>query len=255
MKKLWLLLLAVLLVLSSCSSPEPPPPAPQEPAFKLDHFKMYAINDLEAQEAPSVTVKDQILKEPLLISPDKLKYFCTPLTMTNAKKTATIKDKFAYLAWYPILNDIELTTVNYVNQFTEFKSKQLKFNRLEALMVPTERIDRDSKFPEKLDHYLCYKVTEGSDPESTVKVEDEFQKTSANLKGPIFFCVPCSKNDRGKDFPIKNVADHLAVYSITSGPDVPQEANSLKTNNQFGEQSFKVLRQVYLLVPTQQIIP
>ncbi len=255
MKKLWFLILAVLLVLSSCSSPAPPPPTPKEPAFKLDHFKMYKISDVEAQEAPSVTVKDQILKEPLLITPQKLQYFCTPVAKTYEKKTTKILDKFAHLAWYPYRNDIELKTVNYINQFTQFKSKQLQFNKLEALLVPTEKIESGSRFSENLDHYLCYRVTEGSDPEVTVTLEDQFQKTSANIKGPIFFCVPCSKNDRGHDYPIKNVADHLAVYTITPGPDVPEEANHLKINNQFGEQSFKVLRQVYLLVPTQKIIP
>jgi hypothetical protein len=255
MKKLWLLLSAVLLVLSSCSSPTPPPPSPKEPAFKLDHFKMYGISDVEAQETPSVTVKDQILKEPLLITPQKLHYFCTPVAKAYKKKVTEIIDKSAYLAWYPYGNDIELKTVTYLNQFTDFKPKQLKFNKIEALMVPTEKVERGSRFPENLDHYLCYKVTEGSDPEATATLEDQFQKTSASVKGPIYFCVPCSKNDRGHDFPIKNVADHLAVYSITSGPDVPEEANRLKVNNQFGEQSFKILRQVYLLVPTQKIIP
>ena len=256
MKKLWLLILAVLLALSSCSSPTPPPsPTPKEPTFRVDHFKMYAISDVEAQETPSVTVKDQILKEPLLLTPEKLHYFCTPVAMTYAKQTTKIMDKFAHLTWYPFRNDIELKTVTYLNQFTDFKPKQLKFNKLAALMVPTEKIESGSKFPEKLDHYLCYRVTEGSDPEVTVSLEDKFQKTTSNVTGPIFFCVPCSKNDRGHDFPIRNVADHLAVYSITAGPDVPEEANHLKINNQFGEQSFKVLRQLYLLVPTQKIIP
>jgi hypothetical protein len=255
MKKIWFLLSAVLLVLSSCSAPAPPPPKPKEPAFKLDHFKMYAISDVEAQETPSVTVKDQILKEPLLITPQKLKYFCSPVSMTYAKKTTTIMDKFAYLAWYPYGNDIELKIVTYLNQFTDYKPKQLKFNKLEALMAPTEKVETGSKLLENLDHYLCYRVTEGSDPEVTVTLEDQFQKTTVNVTGPVFFCVPCSKNDRGHDFPIKNVADHLAVYSLTSGPDVPEEASHLKINNQFGEQSFKILRQLYLFVPTQKIIP
>lgn len=255
MKRLWLLILAGILVLPGCSSPAPPPPAPQAPAFKLDHFKMYAISDVEAQETPSITVKDQILKEPLLITPKKLQYFCTPVAKTYEKKTTKIMDRFAHLAWYPYPNDIELRTVMYLNQFTNYKRKQLKFNKLEALLAPTEKVDSASRFPGNLDHYLCYRVTEGSDPEVTVTLEDQFQKTTANVTGPIFFCVPCSKNDRGQDFPIKNAADHLAVYSITSGPDIPEEANHLKINNQFGEQNFKVLRQLYLLVPTQKIIP
>ncbi len=256
MKNVWLLVLTVLLALSGCSSPTPPSaPAPKKPAFRLDHFKIYAISDVEAQETPSVTVKDQILKEPLLITPDKLRYFCTPVAKTYAKNTSQIIDKFAHLAWYPFRNDIELKTITYLNQFTDYKPKQLKFNKLEALLVPTEKVERASKFPGTLDHYLCYRVTEGSDPEVTVTLEDQFQKTTANVTGPVFFCVPCSMNDRGHDFPIKNVADHLAVYNITAGPDVPAEQNQQKINNQFGEQSFKILRQLYLLVPTQKIIP
>jgi hypothetical protein len=115
--------------------------------------------------------------------------------------------------------------------------------------VPTEKIEEGSKFPENLDHYLCYKVNEGSGPGKRVRLVDQFQTVTTEITGPIFFCVPCSKNNK----PIKNDKDHLTVYNIGSGPNVSPDKSMIKIKNQFGEQRFKALRQLYLFIPTEKL--
>jgi hypothetical protein len=206
---------------------------------------LYEITDVMAKEQPTVTVRDQIIKEPISITPRKLRYFCNPTDKNDEKR----KDMSAHLAWYPCRRAIPEHAIIYVNQMTGFLPATLKIDQLWALLVPTEKIEKDSKFPEKLDHYLCYKVNDGSNPRKKVALVDQFQSTETETTGPIYFCVPCSKNNQ----PIKNEKDHLTVYNIGSGPEVSPDKNMVKIDNQFKEQRFKALRQLLLFVPTEKL--
>jgi hypothetical protein len=243
MKKLCLVITLALLLACAYSSR----PAAQEkpPTFKLDHFKMYQITFIEGKKPVPVTVKDQITRKPVSIEVKQMNAFLTPVEKNGEKR----KDLSAHLSWYPYHREIKEHTVQYANQFTGYKLKTLKVNEIAALMLPTEKIEKGSSFPEKLDHFLCYKVSAGSDHSKKVTLVDQFQKVATEAKGPYFFCVPCSKNDK----PMINGADHLAAYAVGSGPLVNPEKNVKSIKNQFGEQRIKVLRQLYLLVPTKKV--
>lgn len=241
MKKFCLIVLAVLLLLAHS-----PPTAALEkpPIFKLDHFKVYEIRYLKGEKPKPVTVKDQITTEPITIELKKMNSFLTPVEKNGEK----IKDKSAHFSWYPYHRQIKEHTVTYANQFTDYKFKELKLTEIAALLLPTEKKEKGSMFPEKLDHFLCYKVSEGSDPPKKVILVDQFQKVKTEAKGPYFFCVPCSKNKKA----IINEKDHLAVYSVGSGPFVKPDKNVKNIKNQFGVHRIKVLTQLYVLVPTKK---
>lgn len=244
MKKVWLVILASLLMLSSCDYFASPP------TFNLDHFKAYNIKIIKAEKPKDVSVQDQFIEKlvnkPITISLKKIKYFANPVNKNGEK----IKDKFAHLAWYPILKDKERKEikyrVKYSNQFTGFKVNEIVVHKLRALLVPSEKIIKNSKFPDKLDHYLCYQVVEGFDRAKRLTLVDQFPpevKTAAG--GPTYFCNPCSKNGK----PINNNADHLAVYVLGTGKAINKD---IVIKNQFTEQSLKVEDQIFLFVPSDK---
>jgi hypothetical protein len=241
MKRISLVILAFLLALANSSRPA----AQEKPfAFRLDHFKVYQINFIEGQKPKPVTVKDQITTQTLSIQVNQMNSFLTPVS----KNGEEIRDKSAHLSWYPYHREIKVHPLKYANQFTGNKFKILKISQIAALLLPTEKIEKGSQFPSNLDHYLCYKVSEGSDPTQKVVLVDQFQKVKSVAQGPYFFCVPCSKNGK----PINNDKIHFAVYSLGSGPFVDPGRNVKNIENQFGKHQIKVLRQIYLLVPTKK---
>ncbi|HEX9667380.1 MAG TPA: hypothetical protein VGA95_12605 [Thermodesulfobacteriota bacterium] len=240
-------ILVLMLLLSICIfGPHPTfaqPPTPTPPVFNLDHFKAYNIH-VKEKKLPEVSVQDQFMPyRPEKINPDRIRFFANPVSKDNAGK----KDEFAHLTWYRIRKDKPEKEITYLNQFTEFKPNKITVRKLSALLVPTEKIEKNSQFPKNLDHYLCYQVVTGFDRSKQITLDDQFQeKVTTSAGGPEYFCNPSSKNND----PIKNNEDHLAVYVLGRGKEVDKE---ITIKNQFKKQSLKVLDQVFLLVPTKKL--
>jgi hypothetical protein len=250
MIKLGTVLLACLLWLVSCG-PQPPQP----PTFKLDHFKAYDLDIIESKEPGTVRVNDQFVKEESPQGVDveltKIKYFATAVR----KNDESIKNPLAHLAWYRTpLGIVRDYTITIVNQMTDFEEKKINIQRLRALLVPTGK--EGEGFPEDLDHYLCYQVIGGSDSivrKVTLNDPQFEQQGEVEVRGPSYFCNPCSKISEDGTFQIKNKEDHLAVYLISPGNSVDEDKAQKTIINQFDGQVIKVKNQIFLFVPTKKV--
>lgn len=246
MNKLWLVILTAILLVPNCDQQTSP-----RSKFNLDHFKAYNIANIKAKEPKEVTLQDQFIgkPEPEKLTPDKIKYFILPVSKKTDKGESPILNQQNHLGWYPLDKDTLRKKLAFSNQFTNHEFTKMAVKNLKAILVPTEKIKKDSKFPENLDHYLCYQRVEGERTTNQVTLGDQFQKdVTTQAIGPEYFCNPCSKD--GKE--IKNKADHLAVYIIGKGKSAEE---SINIKNQFGDQSFDVRDQIFLLVPSQKKTP
>ena len=83
----------------------------------------------------------------------------------------------------------------------------------EYLLVPAEKKEQGSVFPDSLDHFKCYPVIEGTGTpvDSFVDLEDQFGYEYVEVKKPVYFCNPVSKNGEG----IIDSLNHLVFYEIT----------------------------------------
>jgi hypothetical protein len=238
-----------MLLFSSCGQQ---PSYPEPPKFNLDHFKAYNITIIEAKKPPGVTVKDQFMYNAEQLDPKKIKYLILPVNKKvdeeRYKGELPIPKSQNHLSWYRVKGDNSRVEFEFRNQFTNFKFTKMVVKKLRALLVPTEKIKKYSKFPENLDHYLCYQRVEGERTTKQVILSDQFQQNvKTTAIGPEYFCNPCSKN--GKE--IKNSEDHLAVYVLGKGKSAEE---SVSIDNQFGKQSIVVKDQIFLLVPSKKNI-
>jgi hypothetical protein len=244
MNKLWLVMLTAILLVPNCVK-EPSHPS----QFNLDHFKAYRVILVKANEPKEVSIKDQFITEPERVTPDKITHFLLPVSKKAETGESSIINQQNHLGWYPL--DLDTLEINFEfsNQFTNFNFTRMVVKNVKAILVPTEKIKKDSRFPENLDHYLCYQRVEGERTTTRVTLGDQFQKNiTTTATGPEYFCTPCSKD--GKE--INNNDDHLAVYTIGVGEPAREPVT---ITNQFGDQSFEVSEQVFLLVPSKKRLP
>lgn|GEM_PF-6049901 len=182
-------------------------------------------------------------------------YFAIPVSKEVEKKGITkIKDQDAHLTWYNIAdndkefpNKVNRTPVEYRNQITDFEPAFLTTGDLNGILLPAQKIKGDHKFPDNLDHYLCYAIVEGITAyKEAVKLNGQYTKdTPQKARGPVFFCVPCSKDNKE----IKNKEDHLVAYKLDM-KDI--EPTSISAKDQWGTHDFDIISQAYLLVPTKK---
>lgn len=229
-----------------------------EPKFKLDHFITYRAKWAFSKE---VKVEDQILdlhkKKNFIIKIDALAHFAIPVSKTvDEEKGEKIKDHFAHLTWYTIVhgdkdfpNKVPKTKIVYRNQFTKYEPETLIIEDLEAILLPAEKIEKKSKYPDNLDHYLCYNVIKTKKFSKVVKLKGQFTNANPTAVGPHFFCVPCSKE--GKE--IKDKEDHLVAYELYNIQKFGyKDLKNIIAKDQWRENHFIIEKQTFLLVPTQK---
>ena len=114
-----------------------------------------------------------------------------------------MRDKYAHFNWYKITiedEDFPNTVILYRNQFTGGeKPEKLVIGKPVGLLLPAEKIEKGSKFPDNLDHYLCYEILKRSKeavPGKHAGLKGQFTNVTPFIVGPRFFCVPCSKDNK-----------------------------------------------------------
>ncbi len=251
--RLTLLTVAVLaLALTQADCRRRPPddekPPPPPPEFALDHFKVYEVERQEVEF--KVLLSDQLGAKPAVLV--ALTHFANPTRKRHPGAEVGIKDVNAHLTWY-LLNQEEpepRRTVRFRNQFGQ-SSVDIRDPRF--LLVPTQKVSHQgSAFPEKLDHYKCYDVTQINTvpPPPPLVLGDQFgTEDNVQVGPPRLFCIPAKKEREGHETrPIVNEKDHLAVYEIVPQP----QEREIKTLDQFGEWALRVTRSVWLAVPTEK---
>ena len=213
--------------------------------FGLDYFQLYDIENPQLVQE-SVTLKGQFDKEPERGRLRRLNRFANPVS----KNGEPILDKYAHLTSY-FLHDPTSEpkrVVIFSNQFGR-EQKIVTYSTI-ALLAPARKIERGSKFPEKLDHYKVYRVIDGDPVGKEVKLEDQFASREAKVTYPIAFAVPVKKEHEGKTFPIHNEKAHLVFYRITPSENIPK---SIKAYDQFGRYYLKIGVSYLLGVPSMKV--
>lgn len=224
-----------------------PPSRPE-----LDHFKVYEVEAAEVDI--QVRLKDQLAADPKEAQLEALKYFANPTRKVHEEAAVGVTDANRHFNWYAIRQEQPepQRTIRFLNQFGQHS---VDIGDPRFLLVPAQKTsDENSEFPESLDHYKCYEVTEVNvAPAPPVAVlGDQFSREEEVKVGePRFFCMPVMKEWEGTEpRDIVNAEEHLAVYEIS--PQAHQL--DIRTRDQFGEHSLQVLRSVMLAVPTEKQI-
>ena len=211
----------------------------------VDHFRAY---DLVAQAVDyEVGLRGQFdreLRKHRLVS---LEHFSNPVDKNHEGRF----EDFAHLNWYtldPATTSEPARSVSLVNQFGK---QELVLGDPEILLVPTEKFEKGSRLSETLDHFKCYRVTEGVTPSAaSLHLEDQFLTSSrVRLEMPLFFCVPVAKRYVHGLEPIRNEKTHLTIYRISAR----EHSTRRKVRDQFDDYGLTMLSTAMLAVPSLKL--
>lgn len=210
----------------------------------LDHFKFYDVN--RYQVGIEVSLQGQFDDAPL-------KAFLSQVVLLGPavnKNHEGVYDPKRHLNAYEIFTDPEPPRrVQIRNQFGD---QDLRIETPELLLTPSIFVDPTGPSPEVLDHFKCYRVTQGPTIRQDVFLEDHFDGGDATaIDGPAaYFCVPVEKRYGDLREPINMPNDHLTIYEIRP-KDYPLLGGTIQ--DQFRSGQFYVVRSRYLAVPTVKL--
>lgn len=208
--------------------------------LKLDYFMIYDVEDRKVQA--DVLLQGQFDKRPQKMQLASLDFFANPVS----KNKEPGYDKNAHLAWYGGFQRREpMRRAVLENQFGKIR---IWIGAGCALLVPTEKLEKGSAFPEALDHYKVYRVLDWDEsPQARLKLTDQFWTQRAELRKPLYFAVPVMKQHGEKVYPIRNERAHLLILGIT-----PRDLEKkVRIQNQVNRRaSVAVVRSEMLAVPS-----
>jgi len=211
--------------------------------LKLDYFKFYDVENREAEA--DLLLRGQFDQRPQKMRLRLLDFFGNPVSKNGER----LYDKNAHLAWYRGVQPPEpMRRVVVENQFGKF---DIRTGTGYGLLVPTQKIERGSVFPEKLDHYKVYRLVDVEEvPNKVLKLRDQFGSDEVKLRLPLYFAVPVLKRHGEKTYPIQNDRAHLLIFSITTR-DLQK---SIKLRNQFASGiGVRVVRSLMLAAPSLKL--
>jgi len=211
--------------------------------LKLDYFKFYDVENREAEG--DVLLRGQFDQRPQKMRLRLLDFFANPVS----KNEEPLHDKNAHLAWYRGVQPPELPRrVVLENQFGKF---DIRTGTGYGLLVPTQKVEQGSVFPNELDHYKAYRLLDVEQvPDKVLKLRDQFGSDEAKLRLPLYFAVPVIKRHGDKAHPIHNQGAHLLIFSITTR-DLQK---TIKLRNQFARgTSGRVVRSLMLGAPSLKL--
>jgi hypothetical protein len=156
-----------------------------------------------------------------------------------------ILNQNAHLSWYDIQTDNEVAPITVWVQ-NQFGPQVLKLEKVVALLVPTEKIEQGSSFPDFLDHYKVYRVLPNNEEHFPVYLRDQWGEEENRAMEPLYFAVPVNKYHNGAFFPIQNPDEHLVFYRLE--PQPWQVFHKVK--DQFGAKEMFTYQSELLGVPT-----
>src|SRR5262249_49340173 len=140
--------------------------------------------------------------------------FCNPVQKTIGTEVTPIVDLNDHLTMYNLLNAAPLPTAQTLTATNQFGAQQFTVDKATTLMVPTQKLLENLRFPTRLDHFLCYQVT-GPSVAQAVSLQDQFQTEDVTVEKPALFCNPVEKSIPGqKTTRIQNSKAHLLCYNI-----------------------------------------
>ena len=151
--------------------------------LKLDYFQIYDLENRPA--AGNILLQGQFDDKRLKMQVALVDFFGNPVS----KNGEPLYDKNAHLAWYRGVQPAEpIRRVILENQFGKF---DIRTGTGYGMLVPTQKVEPGSVFPQALDHYKVYRLVDVEQvPHVTIKLKDQFGSlrdaaaASALLRGP-----------------------------------------------------------------------
>jgi uncharacterized delta-60 repeat protein len=207
----------------------------------IDHFLWYSIDSgTPVFQSRTVTIQDQFRTSRARV--------VEPLRLLNpaSRDGGPISRPNAHLKCYEIEESrFGGRTVTVQNQFGTRTFQVGQPTRLcnpAAKKVPP---GTPGPVPSGLDHFRCYGIEAGPLNRS-VTLRDQFGRQVVVVEEPEYLCNPASKNGSG----IQNPAAHLVCYEL-DGVD-PFASRRASLRDQFGVQTFSVVRPTKLCVPSRK---
>jgi hypothetical protein len=241
------LLAAVTLAFAVCLCPAL---AEAQALPVLDHFWCYGITD-KSPDA-QVILRDQFdaagtAGQPFVVR-NPLR-FCNPVMKTTAAGITTpITDPDGHLKLYlaPPSHIEDVRSVVVKNQF----GRRQRIRTYDPLLLGVPTAKNTQGFPEKLDHFKCYRAY-GAAPRSTiVRLKDQFHDATVTVGRPVLHCNPVEKRHGAAVVPIQHPEAHLLCYYVTK--TALPDAISFFTRNQFGEEQLRATQSDILCVPSEK---
>jgi hypothetical protein len=211
--------------------------------LRLDYFKFYDVANREVEG--DVLLRGQFDQRPQKMRLRLLDYFANPVS----KNDESLYDKAAHLAWYRGVQPSEPPRrVVLENQFGKF---DIRTGTGYGLLVPTQKAEQGSVFPNELDHYKVYRLLDVEEvPQKVLKLRDQFGSDEVKLRLPLYFAVPVTKRVGDKTYPIHNQRAHLLIFSITTR----EVQKTIKLRNQFAKgTTVQVVRSLMLGAPSVKL--
>jgi len=208
--------------------------------LKLDYFQIYDLENRPA--AGNILLQGQFDEKRLKMQVALVDFFGNPVS----KNGEPLYDKNAHLAWYRGVQPAEpIRRVLLENQFGKY---DIRTGTGYGLLVPTQKVEPGSAFPQALDHYKVYRLVDVEPvPHGVITLKDQFGASETPLRLPLYFAVPVAKRHDTKDYPIHNKTAHLLIFSI----NVRNVTKKITLRNQFSRNAaVNVVRSVMLAVPS-----
>ena len=219
-------------------------------SLKLDHFWCYIVSSETPDQAVTATLKDQF--QTAFVSVGSPLQFCNPAQKTVGGVVTPIVNLNDHLTMYNLLQSPPLPTTETLTATNQFGAQQLTVDKAATtLMVPTQKLLENLRFPTRLDHFLCYPVNAASIAQP-VSLTDQFQTQDVTVEQPVLFCNPVEKTIGNKTTRIQNAEAHLLCYNIR----LPQSTTSRQVPilNQLESDTFTLTTTQMLCVPSTKTL-
>jgi hypothetical protein len=240
-----------LIMAASASAQSVRESGAQTKSLKLDHFWCYIISSETPDPAVTATLKDQF-QTASDVSVGSPLQFCNPVQKTVGTTVTPIVNLNDHLTMYNLQTSAPLPASQTLTATNQFGAQQLTVDNAATLMVPTQKMLENLRFPTKLDHFLCYPVNAASIAQP-VSLTDQFQTADVTVEQPVLFCNPVAKTIGNKTTRIQNPAAHLLCYNIR----LPQSTTSRQVpiENQLETDTFTLTTTQMLCVPSTKTLP
>ena len=224
-------------------------PAPAEAPkavspFILDHYKVYNI--VPSGRGFEVWLRGQF--DGYVWDYTRVHRYSKFLNPAD-KNNEGMNNKHAHLNWYDIQQE-ELEPIRSITVSNQFGIQRFRIDQPVALLVPAEKEEAGSQFPDNLDHYKVYKILVNAEVfTANVTIKDQFGTEENTAYQAAYFAVPVEKRHDEAYYQIINPDDHLVFYQLD--PKLWDESRA--TKDQFGVSQMKTRYSELLGVPSRKL--
>jgi hypothetical protein len=215
----------------------------------IGHFQCYEIHRPNFNRT-GVTLDDAVGTGTVTIK--RAKRLCAPVDKNGEDPTAPADPK--HLTYYTIKQTSRFTKVKQVTVENQFGTQKMALAKPDRMLVPTAKslVGPPGPLAARIDHYKCYKVAGAKLKRSGVTITDQFGSLVVDVKKPLHLCLPAIKNDEGT---LVDPSTALMCYKVNGRAQIDPPPPVLKTDNQFGPDSYDIFGPRDLCLPSTVTIP